>query len=251
MEPLSLILTGVVLFLSSVAQSAVGFGYALYATPLLVWLGIPLPHVITVVATCSMLQSGVGAVSLRADIPWRDLLLASAIRLLTMIAGLLVLTRFVTLEPDVVRAIIGVALCLIVIVQMTCRPQPRARVHAGWTATAFLVSGFLAGFCGMGGPALVLWLMAHDWTSRKSRGFLFGAFALSIPVQLVMMIVAFGPAMARTVLIGIACLPLVYAGAAIGLPLGNRLSSARLRTLSYALLLLIGLASLISGVRWS
>jgi hypothetical protein len=35
----------------------------------------------------------------------------------------------------------------------------------------------LAGICGMGGPPLVLWAMAHDWPADKVRAFLFACFA--------------------------------------------------------------------------
>lgn len=60
---------GVVLLIAAVGQSAVGFGFALFATPALVWLGVDLPHAIALVSTCSMIQSAMGARELRASVP--------------------------------------------------------------------------------------------------------------------------------------------------------------------------------------
>tara|TARA_B100000809_G_scaffold250763_1_gene283568 strand:+ start:1354 stop:2103 length:750 start_codon:yes stop_codon:yes gene_type:complete len=249
MEPLSLILVGIVLFLSSVAQSAIGFGYAVYSTPLLLLLGLPLPQVIALVATGSLVQSSIGLISLRADAPWRDICIACVVRLFAIMAGIFVLTRFVTLDHNIINASIGTGVCLIVIIQVASRPVPKKRVHGAWSALAFVSSGFLAGLCGMGGPALVLWLAAHDWSTRKSRSFLFGNFACTIPIQLAILSVAFGPDILRAAAIGLAYAPLVYAGTRIGLPLGNRLTNTTLRTISYAVLFLIGLSTLISSTR--
>ena len=41
------------------------------------------------------------------------------------------------------------------------------RVLPGW---------FLLGLCGMGGPVMVLWVLAHDWPMNKARAFLFFLF---------------------------------------------------------------------------
>ncbi len=90
MELFDIIAAGVILTLASMLQSVVGFGYALFATPLLVWIGLPLPSVITLVATCSMLQAMAGVRNLRAAVPWRLSLTATGVRL----AGLPIGNRF-------------------------------------------------------------------------------------------------------------------------------------------------------------
>jgi len=71
MELFDIVAAGVVIFLAGMLQSVVGFGYALFATPLLVWIGLPLPSVITLVATCSMRQAMVGVRNLHPVVPWR------------------------------------------------------------------------------------------------------------------------------------------------------------------------------------
>lgn len=44
MEILDIVIAGVIICLAGMAQSAVGFGYAMFATPLLVLIGLPVGH---------------------------------------------------------------------------------------------------------------------------------------------------------------------------------------------------------------
>ncbi len=234
--------------LAGVVQSAVGFGYALFATPLLVWIGMPLPSIITLVATCSMIQATIGTVKLRDAIPWRLSLVATIVRTFAVIIGMSLLKRLVKLDTNDIRMVIGCILCLIVGMQLIWRPQPVKAMRWGWSVLAFLASGLLSGICGMGGPPLVLWSMAHDWSSRKIRGFLFSVFAASIPIQIFLLSMTFGVSILWNAVIGIGCLPLVYLGSAIGLPVGNRMGRQRLRHIAHAVLLIIGISAVASAL---
>jgi uncharacterized membrane protein YfcA len=189
-----------------------------------------------------------GARNLRVHVPWRLALTATGIRLLSVVGGLLVLRRLAGLDRDVIRVTIGGMLCLIVLVQVLWRPHPVERVHPAWAGLSFISSGLLSGLCGMGGPPLVLWLMAHNWSSQETRGFLFAVFAVAIPFQLVLMSLTFGATILRTAAVGIACLPLVYAGTRIGLPIGNRMPRKTLRAWAYAILLAIGSSTLLQAM---
>ena len=245
---LDTVAAGVVIFLASMAQSAVGFGYALFATPLLIMLGLPLPSAITLVATCSMIQAAIGISRLHAAVPWRWSLTATAVRLASVAVGLLLLRQLVALNTDYIRLAVGAILCLLVGMQSVCKPRPAQTPHWRWAGLAFLSSGFLAGFCGMGGPPLVLWSLAQNWSSRRIRGFLFAVFATSIPVQIVLLSLTFPPSILWNVAIGIALLPLVYLGAAAGLPIGNRMDKERLRRIAYLILLVIGISAMAPAV---
>lgn len=69
MPLLEIIMVGVIIFLGGMVQSVIGFGYALFATPLLLLLDIPLPDIIILVSTSSMLQSVIGVKKLNEDVP--------------------------------------------------------------------------------------------------------------------------------------------------------------------------------------
>lgn len=248
METLDIILAGLIVCLAGMAQSTVGFGYALFATPLLVWIGIPLPSVITLVATCSMIQAIIGARKLHATVPWRSALTATAVRLAGVIIGLFLLKRLAVLNTGHIRMVLGCILCLLVVIQFLWRPQPVTIMHWSWAGLAFIASGLLAGLCGMGGPPLVLWSMAHDWSTEKTRGFLFAVFATSSPVQIVLLSLTFGTSILWNAAIGVAFLPLVYLGSIIGLPIGNRMAKDKLSRIAYAILLVIGISTVVPSI---
>ncbi len=226
-------------------QSTVGFAYALFATPLLVLIGIPLPSTIVIVATCSLVQSIIGVVSLRGHSPWRIAAVALVIRLSATAIGILWLKRLATLPMNDIRLFVGIVLCLLVIGQWFIRVKPADTLHPVWGALAFTLSGLLSGLVGMGGPPLVLWAMGHNWSTEKTRGFLFTVFMLSLPVQLLMLYHVFGSAVLSDLRIGMFLSPFVIMGTIIGIPIGNCLTRQTLRTIAYGILLILGLSAVI------
>ncbi len=248
MDPLHLVFVGAVIFGAGLTQSIAGFGYALFATPLLIWLGMELPAIIVLVGTCSMFQALIGARKLRAAVPWRLALTATAFRLASLMVGLFVLKKLITLSPEYIKLAVGGILCLLVVVQFFWRVRPAETVHWVWGGLAFTASGLLTGVCGMGGPPLVLWALAHKWSSERTRGFLFAVFATAIPLQIVLLCLIFGEGISKNVVMGIMFVPVVYLGTVVGLPLGNRLSKEELRRIVSVILLIFGLSSMAPAI---
>ncbi len=243
LEPLGLFSLFFIIFISALAQSTVGFGYALFAAPLLLSIGLPLPHVIVLVSSCSFFQSSIGAWKLRDEVPWKITYISSLVRVAFLVIGILLLKELVTFKKEQIRMVIGVVICVIVIVQNGWKPKKTSSMHWGWGGLAFVLSGIMAGVVGMGGPALVLWCLAQDWESKKTRAFLFSAFATSIPVQIVFFNFAFGSEVLKSVGMSIAMIPLILLGSYIGIPLGNRMDKERLKFIAYTILLLLGVGS--------
>jgi len=245
---LDIILIGVTLCVAGMLQSAVGFGYALFATPVLVWIGLPLPNIVALVGTCSMIQSIIGIRKIHDAVPWRLSLIATVVRLGGVVLGLFVLKKLLVLDQTSIELVIGGILCVLVAIQLIWRPQPVKAMHWLWAAIAFSTSGLLSGICGMGGPPLVLWSMAHDWSTQKTRGFLFAVFATALPLQISFMVFTFGPSILSSVALGFAFFPLVYLGTTFGLPIGNRMKKNTLRRLAYTLLLFIGVRAVVGAI---
>ena len=233
---------------ASILQGAAGFGFSLFATPLLVWLGLPLPGAIVLVATSSLLQSAAGARHLRAEVPWRVVLVASVVRTLFLAVGLWLLTKVARAPISQVKLVLGVAICTLVILQAVWRPRPAASLHWGWGGLAFASSGVLAGLFAMGGPPLVLWSLAHNWSAAKTRGFLFATFTLAIPVQIVLLFVTFGRSLLPHFGLALLLLPALVTGSLVGIPLGNRLRKGPLTALAYAVLLAIGVSCIVPAL---
>ena len=238
----------IILFVGGVLQSTVGFAYSLFATPLIMWLGIPLYKAIAIVGTCSFIQSALGVYQLRAAVPWRPVMGAVVVRLMTTVIGVLILLGISTLDVSQIKFIVGCIVCGLVGLQILWKVHPSDTVRPLWGVLAFSASGLLGGIAGMGGPPLVLWVMAHNWSSEKTRAFLFALFVAVIPVQILLIGLTFGQGVITGVLAGAVLSPSVFLGTLIGLPLGNRLPKLVLRRVAFAILLVIGLNSIIPQV---
>lgn len=238
----------VIIWMASVIQSAVGFAYALFATPLLIWLGTPLPRAIAIVAMCSFLQASIGSRQLRASVPWRFAISAITIRIVGTVLGISLLKQLAIQSRSDIKLVVGCILCVLVIFQLVCRIQPRDAVHWLWGGLAFSASGVLTGVCGMGGPPMVLWSLAHKWSVEKTRGFLFVVAAASIPFQIFLLYISFGVDILRGILIALLAAPAVFLGAKIGMPIGNQMSKNVLNRIVYLILLVVGISSVAPSI---
>jgi len=101
------------------------------------------------------------------------------------------------------------------------------------------------GLVGMGGPPMVFWVQAHDWSTEKTRSFLFMMYLVSIFPALAFLYVAFGDVVIEPGLLALAMLPLLWLVTCIGLKFGSMLGRERLRRVTLGLLLLMGLAGVV------
>ncbi|NLF29613.1 MAG: sulfite exporter TauE/SafE family protein [Planctomycetes bacterium] len=220
-----------------------GFGMGLVAVPALVWLGIALPEAMAITMAGSFVTSLISVHALRRDVPWRDVGVCVSIRGVGLGVGVVLLGLLASLDAGRVKQVVGAVLAAVVVVQWLWRVRPRERIGWGWTAPTFLISGVMAGSVGMGGPPLVLWVMAHNWSARRTRAFLLCSFLILQPVLTVILIVKFGTTALVAVLAGAVCVPAILLGTAAGLRLGRRISRPLLQKLAFTLLLLLALAS--------
>lgn len=255
MELLDILMVGVVIGLAALIQSAVGFGFLVFATPLILWIGLPLPSrvmllpaVVVLVSTCSTLQAALGAWHLRDSVPWRLTWTATGVRLVAVVIGLYLLTKIVSLDVNYVKLVVGCIVGLIVIAKLLCKPQAAENAHWGWAGFAFVISGLLSGICGIGGPPLVIWSTLQNWHTNKIRGFLFAALAISTPIQIVLLGLTFGAGLFKYVAIGIAFFPVALLGYGVGLPIGNHMRKRRHRLIVDIILLLVAASTVLGAV---
>ena len=244
-DPLLIAGTAVVILMGGIIQGAIGFAYALFVTPIMVWMGVPLPETVVIVATCSITQASLGLWHLKSALPWRESGWAIGSRLPTMIIGVMALKSLSLLNPSAIKMIVGLIICLLVAIQVAFRVKPVEKVHIAWSATALLSSGFLTGLIGMGGPPLVMWVMAHNWSNEKTRAFLFAVIGGTGPFLIGQLFIAFGAEIFKGVLVGVLLTPAVYLGSRVGVPLGNRMPKPMLRNIAYLVLVIIALSAVI------
>jgi uncharacterized membrane protein YfcA len=225
-------------------QSAAGFAAGLLIVPSLLWFDYTIPE-----AQCSLLVATIpqnlwGVWSMRDSITLRQVSTPGITRVLFFPLGVLALQSLESLNVVTLRQIVGGFVLLVTLAIMLFRPKPRERLHPIWAMIAFPLSGFFQGLVGMGGPAMVFWVQAHDWGSRRMRAFLFAMYLISIGPALAILYMFFGQRIILPGMVTMLLTPLLLLVTVFGLRLGTRLGRHRLRRMSVALLLLIGVAGL-------
>ncbi|MCA9246278.1 MAG: sulfite exporter TauE/SafE family protein [Planctomycetales bacterium] len=240
---------GLILLAAAALQSSIGFAAGLIAIPLMNLAGATLPQAIVMSLVGSLVQTLAGAYRLRRLISIRRYWRPIAIRTLTLPLGVYVLWRVSSLDPAFIRQLIGAVILLFVSVQGICRVRPSDRIHPAWEWLAFGCSGFTLGLVGMGGPPIVLWVMAHRWSSRRARAFLFSVYLAGMIPQALLLFWAFGADALHAGAAGLVLSPMILCGAWVGLAIGDRISRTLLRRIAYVVLVLIGLGALL-GPMW-
>ncbi|MEX2188187.1 MAG: sulfite exporter TauE/SafE family protein [Pirellulales bacterium] len=230
---------------SSMIQGMVGFASGMVAIPSLLIVGASLNEAVAISAVAAFAQNLLGVYSLRREIAFREAVRPILIRFAALPLGILALKLSGHLDPHRVRQIVG-AVVLIALAMMIRSPdRSRQRWPAIWDYLAFLSSGFLVGFCGIGGPPLVMWAIAQGWPPGRTRGFLFFVFFSSMFPQLLLLGVAYGQEIVPSMLLGVAGAPIVLAGTYLGLLAGKRFSRKWLRAVSFGILLVMAVREIV------
>ena len=195
---------------ASVLRGFTGFGFGLAAVPL---LSLALPPT-KVVPFVTVLQVLVGLSGLRAAwrlADWRTVLGMGPGFVLGVPIGLLMLT---TLPANAVRLVIGLLIAVSVAV-LWRRVQLPPRPSRGVTLAAGLLSGIMNGLASMGGPPVVVYLMAVSAEAAVVRAssivyFLFAAVVTTIPMA------ARGLVDREVLVWSVASIPVLVAGSALG-----------------------------------
>jgi uncharacterized membrane protein YfcA len=240
------ILVSVVLFFSSIVLGAVGFAAGLFGIPLLVLSGVSFPDAVAMSLVAAAPQNLIPAWQLRREIDFRRALRPMLIRYAFMPLGVFTLWLIGHANKDTASQIVGCLVLGIVALQWFWKVQPQPRIHDAWEWLAFSLGGFLLGLCGMGGPVMVLWVLAHDWPMNKARAFLFFLFLTGLPVQGLLMWSFFGREVLDAMLLAAAALPAVLAGLSVGLAVARAAPDRTLRTATVSVLILIAASAIIA-----
>ena len=243
-----ILIAAVVLVLGSALQSAAGFGFGMFAIPLLILLGAEAPAAIAIVAVCGLLQTIIGSWTLRRYVNWVQAAGMIVLAVACVPPGVWVLHHVTTLDAARIRQIFGGIVLAVLLVQWLWRIEPRENLHWAWGVAAVALCGFLGGLAGMGGPPVVMWIMAHRWSNPRSRATLWTLFTGMAPFQLYLLYDRFGEAVASALPGACLLAPVCLVGILPGLWLGGRIPKPRLRQISHLILLLISLYSILQPI---
>lgn len=228
--------------------AAVGFGYALVAVPILLWVGLGLPQIMAVNLMALLLHAFSARRTMQREVAWKSLLPLAAVGQGMLVLGSVLLIQLTQLPEQRVQQVVGGILLLVLAAQWALRFQPRPHVPTAVGVLAFGLAGFLAGLCGLGGPPVVLWALAHEWSSDRTRATLFAIFSLFAPVQLLVLTMAFGPEMLGWALVGVLVFPAMWVGSRVGLQLGGLMSKPVLRACALTLLTALALRAVVTPI---
>jgi uncharacterized membrane protein YfcA len=206
----SLIVTMAGVFAAAVLRGFTGFGFGIAAVPLLS-LTLPPARVVPLVVTLQLVVGVAGLRSAVHECDWPAVRLLSPGLVIGVPVGLLILT---TLPPNPVRLTIGVVIALsVLLIQRGVRlpPNPSRVISFG----VGLVSGIINGLASMGGPPVVVYLLAVGHTAARMRATAIVYFMLSAGVAFVPM-AAHGMITRDTLTWTAASLPVLFGGSRLG-----------------------------------
>jgi uncharacterized membrane protein YfcA len=236
---------GTILCLGSMIQSSSGFGFGLFALPLLLFMGFALPESVIIIVIGSAMQKIAAISQLWKAADWKGQAPYMAVGLASLPLGVYCLYQVSLLSQPFIKQIIGALILVLLLLQWRGVIKSKEKVPRMWGYTAGFFSGFLNGLANIGGPPLVLWILAHQWSNEKMRVTPIAFSIVFVPFQLLFMALAFGSRFWSPCLKAILLTPLVLLGTWIGLKIGEKISKEHLRIYMRLLLLFIAASAII------
>lgn len=231
----------------SVVQGAIGFASGMIGVPLLVLAGFSIPEAATINLVSTSVQNTTGAWKLWPHLEPRELVFPTVTRWMAIPCGTYVAyLADAHLDSGQAKQLIGVFLLAVVGMLWGFRVTARDYLHRGWQTLAFTTSGFLMGFASIGGAPMVIYVNSLTWSASKSRAFLFFCSASSLPIAFAAYWLEHGEKILPAAVTTVCILPLLLAGLWIGLHWGHRLSKPLFRRLTFGLIVVLALSSILT-----
>jgi uncharacterized membrane protein YfcA len=157
----------------------------------------------------------------------------------------------VTLDRRIVTSVLGVVLVVYGLGSLVRNGKaargPSAPLGRRWGVLAGLLGGMLGGAFNTGGPPLVVYGAAREWSPGAFRANLQAVFLFNCTVQ-VSLLGAGGLLDREIVQLQLLGLPALLLGLGLGTWLGGKLDAARFRRVIFALLTLFGAVYVVRGL---
>ncbi len=234
-----------IVFVATFVRSALGFGEALVAVPLLALL-LPVTVAVPMATLVSVTVAAVVVIQDFRHVRWK-----SAVRLILATfagipVGLLLLTR---VPEPVVKSVLAVV--IIAFSVQGLRGADVGRIGDDTTAWMFgLAAGILGGAYGMNGPPLAVYGSARRWTPSEFRATLQGYF---LPASAAGLVGYWwiGLWTSRVTSLYLSSLPVVIAAIVLGRAVNTRIGRRWFSRVVYMSLLAIAFVLLVQSAGWT
>lgn len=242
-----LIVGAAVVLAASVLGGVTGFGFSLVCTPLLLLAGFPLADVVVVNLTISGVTRVATAVRLRGFVNRRRAgwLVGGSV------PGLLIGFLVQDAVPDAVLKVAAGTVAVLVAAFLLVRPSARPLEAPGpaprrYSGLAGLLGGFLGITTSLNGPPPVILLSRQRAEPREFIADIAVYFVVGNASALLLIQMGGGLALDRLGLLLACWLPGAVLGNTLGLAVGSRLPADTFRLLTLGLVLVAGLATVLS-----
>jgi uncharacterized membrane protein YfcA len=238
--------------IAAAVQSATGFGFAVIAAPLYVLVLGP--------TTGIQATIGVTAVVSLVVLPkiWRAVRTPVLLRMaLGSLCGIPIgVLAFRGLNPAVVRGVLGVSTLVFALAMLIANRTPLgagssadrtlSRTHGVLDVSAGFVSGITTALIGVSGPPIMIYLLMARLDKDQIRATLLAFFALVYVATFTVHALTVGVA-PKAVAVSGTMIPCAALGAWAGNEVAGRLSQRRFEHAALGVLLIVGLATLLTG----
>ncbi|KAF5434446.1 putative membrane protein YfcA [Candidatus Methanophagaceae archaeon] len=245
MEIIKLIKVGLVLFSGGFIQSSAGFGFGLFALPILLFLELPFPEAVMIIIIGSAFQKIIGIRYFRTAINWKEIRPLILAGLIALPAGIFFMRKVSGLNQHYIKLIIGILILIMLFLRWSRVSGKKGVVRKEWGFVTGFLSGLLNGFANIGGPPVVLWVLSHNWDNKKMRATIIAISMFFVPFQISIMLVLFGASVLNAMIYAFFLSPFVLSGSWAGLKAGDRISKNKLKVYMEFLLFIIAISSII------
>ena len=235
-----LISVAAIVFFSIGIQAMIGFGNALIATPLLLSAGLPLTDIVVLTTTTSAAQRIIFGYQMKQHALVKLYMPVILTIFVGVPIGIYILGTVSGGSREVVKQAIGILIVSTVIIQLTVKIKPKEKIANTWGYLTGFFSGVLGGFANIGGPPLVIWVYAHNWSKEQLRAAPLLLSIPMIPLQLALLYFNFDISL-KVLLFGLLLTPAVLFANQLGQKVGKRFNMQTLRIMVIASLGMIGI----------
>lgn len=225
-----LIWAGITTFVAGTMRGFAGFGSAMLMAPVFAVLMSP-AHMVPVVVTLELPMGLMLFATTRRDVEWGLVTPMAAVAVVAMPLGIWAL---VSVDTRILTVAISIIVLLFVAVLMTGwryrGPRPMAM-----TMGIGAVSGAMMATSSVGGPPVLLYMLAAERPARQIRADIVAYFLLTT-IVLLAMVMAASPTGFAALLDAAVLLPVILFGTFVGSKLAGRADDRIYRAVAYAFL---------------
>jgi len=235
MDSTSTILVLVIIFFSTFVRSALGFGDALIAMPLLAF-------VVGMQTATPLVAMGASTIAFTILLKsWRKVEIKAAWRLVVSTwVGIPIGLFFLKEAPEsLIKAILGILLVVFGLYNLITPKLPKLKTEK-WAYATGLLAGILGGAYNTNGPPVVVYGMLRKWTPEKFRATLQGYF---LPTGAAILIGhgLSGLWTSEVVRLYLYSLPVIIGAVLIGGVVNQKIPKGKFDKIIYGFLVVIGL----------